>query len=134
MPFPIAMLMGLASPKNLMIAGAALLALVLVYKGAGFISDTYEAEARVVQLEQVESGLREQLATQDFLIEEGRVAQAEVDAAREEAVRWQTSYRDLRASANNGDRNEVVPDSLARTLSGLRGLSIDDGLRTDVND
>ncbi len=134
MPFPIAMLMGLASPKNLMIAGAALLALVLVYKGAGFISDKYEAEARVVQLEQVESGLREQLATQDFLIEEGRVAQAEVDAAREEAVRWQTSYRDLRASANNGDRNEVVPDSLARTLSGLRGLSIDDGLRTDVND
>ena len=113
MPFPIAMLMGLASPKNLMIAGAALLALGLVYKGAG---------------------LREQLATQDFLIEEGRVAQAEVDAAREEAVRWQTSYRDLRASANNGDRNEVVPDSLARTLSGLRGLSIDDGLRTDVND
>lgn len=134
MPFPFALLASFASPKKLMIVGAALLALVLVYKGAGFISDKYEAEARVAQLEQVEDGLREQLATQAFLVEEGRRAQATVDAAREEAARWESSYRDLRASANDGDVNEVVPESLARTLGGLRALDIDDGVRDESND
>lgn len=129
MPFPIAMLMGLASPKNLMIAGAAILALVLVYKGAGFISDKYEAEARVSQLEFVNSGLSEQLKTQQFLVDEGKAAQAAVDAARQEAAKWKMSYHDLRTEAGQGDTNEIVPESLARTLHGLSALHALDSLR-----
>jgi len=112
-----------------MIAGAAILALTLIYKGTNFISAKYEAEARVMQLELVESGLREQLAMQDFLIEEGREAQAAVTAARQEAARWEMSYHDLRSTATQGDANEVVPESLARTLGGLRSLGTADSVR-----
>ena len=129
MPIPFALLASFASPKNLMIAGAAILALVLVYKGAGFISDKYEAEARVSQLEFVNSGLSEQLKTQQFLVDEGKAAQAAVDAAREEAIKWETSYRDLRAIAGQGDSNEVVPDSLAQTLHGLSAMHTVDSVR-----
>lgn len=128
MPLPFALLASFASPKNLMIAGAALLAVFLIYKGAGFVSDKYEAEARVAQLVQVESGLREQLATQVFLVEQGRRAQATVDAARQEAARWKTSYDVLRGRVNDGDANEVVPDSLARTLNGIRSIDAVDGV------